>query len=88
MQINSRQEDLMKVFDRTWKANHNDDIKNAKEDEKKFIDKLFNVKPSIEENNTLKPLTPEEKLNNLQKNINSMNKVNNQSKINNIKGKF
>ena len=26
MQINNRQEDLTKVFDRTWKANHNDDV--------------------------------------------------------------
>ena len=31
MQINNRNEDLMKVFDRTWKANHNNDVKEARE---------------------------------------------------------
>lgn len=88
MQINNRQEDLTKVFDRTWKANHNDDVKRARKEEKKFIDRLFNVKPSIEKMTKSKILTPEEQVNNLQKNISDMNKINNQARINNIKGKF
>ena len=29
--INNRQEDLSKVFDRTWKANHNDVAKRGRE---------------------------------------------------------
>ena len=88
MQINNMQEDLTKVFDRTWKANHNDDIIQAREKEKNFIDKLFNVKKPLEKRNNQRPLTPNEQVNNLQKNMNGMNNFNNQNRINNIKGKF
>jgi len=88
MQINSRKEDLTKVFDRTWKANHNDDVKKAREKEKKFMDKLFNVKTSIEQKDTPKPMTPNQQVDNLQKNISGMNNFNNQTKLNNIRGKF
>ncbi len=88
MQINNRMEDLTKVFDRTWKANHNDDVKKAREKEKNFIDRLFNVKNSKDNNNNMKPLTPNEQVGNLQRNINGMNSFNNQTKLNNIRGKF
>ena len=37
-------EDLTRVFDRTWKANHNNDVKEARTKEKKFWNKMFNVK--------------------------------------------
>ncbi len=87
MQINNRNEDLTKVFDRTWKANHNDDVVKAKEKEKKFIDKLFNVKKE-EKTNLVKPLTPNQQVDNLQRNMNGMNSFNNQTKLNNIRGKF
>ena len=88
MQINDRLEDLTKVFDRTWKANHNDDVKKARKKEKKFIDRLFNIKPLKEEENYKKPLSPNEQVNNLQKNINGMNSFNTQTRLNNLKGKF
>ena len=32
----NRNEDLTKVFDRTWKANHNNDVKEARAKEKSF----------------------------------------------------
>ncbi len=88
MQINNRHEDLTKVFDRTWKANHNDDVKQAKEKEKNFIDKLFNIKNPLEKGNNQRPLTPNGQVSNLQKNMNGMNNYNNQNRINNFKGKF
>ena len=88
MQIYNRNEDLSKVFDRTWKANHNDDVKKAREKEKKFIDKLFNVKPSMETGNSQRVLTPGEQASNIQKNINSMNNFNNQNRLNILKGKL
>lgn len=88
MQINNRQEDLMKVFDRTWKVNHSDAIKKATEGEKKFIDRMFNVKSKDEKSNIHKPLTQKEQLSELQKNMNGMNDFNNQIKLNNIRGKF
>lgn len=47
----NRQEDLIKVFDKRWKANHNDDVKNAKEKEKKFMNKMFNNKMPNMSNN-------------------------------------
>ena len=34
-----RNEDLTKVFDRTWKANHNNDVKEARSREKQFWNK-------------------------------------------------
>lgn len=88
MQIHNRQEDLMTVFDRTWKANHNDDIKKAKEREKKFIDRMFNVKPKRKKRNTPKPLTQKEQLEQLQKNMAGMNDFNNQTRLNGLRGKF
>ena len=39
-----RNEDLTKVFDRTWKANHNNDVKEVRSREKKFWNKMLNVK--------------------------------------------
>lgn len=88
MQIYNRNEDLSKVFDRTWKANHNDDVKRAREKEKKFIDKLFNVKPIMENNSNQRILTPGEQAANLQKNINGMNDFNKNNRLNMLKGKF
>ena len=88
MQINNRQEDLTKVFDRTWKANHNDDVKQARKREKNFIDKLFNIKKPLDEKSNQRLFTPNKQVSNLQKNMNSMNNFNNQNRINTIKGKF
>ena len=87
MQINDRKEDLTKVFDRTWKANHNDDVKIAREREKDFMNRMFNVKPSLEKSNNLRPLTPSEQVDNLQKNMDGMNNFNNQNRLNAIRGR-
>lgn len=64
--MNNRQEDLTKVFDRTWTANHNDVAKREREREKAFVDKMFNVKNKKEE---VKFETPGMKAQNLQKNM-------------------
>ena len=85
MNNNDRLEDLTKVFDRTWKANHSDDVKNAREKEKKFMDRMFNVKRNSMDN---KNLTPEDRVNNLNNNMNNMRNFNNQNMMNNIRGKF
>ena len=89
MQINNRQEDLSKVFDRQWKANHNDDIKNIKEKERSFMNKMFNVKETPSNNNIgFKPLTQAEQLQRRQNNMNSMNNYHNNTKLNNFKGRM
>ena len=88
MQINNRQEDLTKVFDRNWKANHNDDVKKARAREKEFIDKLFDVKPSVQKESKPKVITPNEQVNNLQKSMDGMNNFVKQTKLNTIRGKF
>ena len=89
MQINNRQEDLTKVFDRTWKANHNNDVKEARAREKEFMNKMFNVKATPTNNNMgFKPLTHEQQLQRRQNSMTSMNNFNNSTKINNIKGKL
>lgn len=79
--INNRQEDLTKVFDRTWKANHNDVAKRGKEKEKKFINKMFGTNRSV---NEVKPLTPAQRAQSLQNNINSAFNGQRSAKINNI----
>ena len=89
MQINKRQEDLSKVFDRTWKANHSDDIKKEKARKKSFIDKMFDIKDIQEENDSkLRPLSESEKLKNRQDNMNGIKELNDRAKLNDIKGKF
>ena len=37
----NRQEDLTKVFDKTWQANHNDVAKKGREKEKEFMSRMF-----------------------------------------------
>ena len=83
--INNRQEELKKVFDRTWNANHNDVAKRGIERERKFVDKMFGVN-KIE--NKLKPSTPEESAQMLQKNINNAFNGQRTDKINNIVKKW
>lgn len=81
-----RNEDLTKVFDRTWKANHNNDVQVARTKEKKFWNKMFNVKET--ESSKRGVITPNEQVGNLQKNINSANDFQNRNRINNIVKKW
>lgn len=78
---NNGQEDLRYVFDRTWNANHNDVAKRGREREKRFIDKMFGVNRN--ENKT-KPLTPGQRAQTLQNNINNTFDGQRIAKINNI----
>lgn len=81
----NREEDLTKVFDRRWKANHDNGVKEAVEREKKFINKMFNVKEEKKDNTYI---TPDMRASNLNKQINGANSFQKQNRINNIKGKF
>lgn len=78
----NRQEDLTKVFDRTWKANHNDVAKRGREREKQFMNKMFNVKSNETPQNKI--LTPGDRATNLQNNINSAANFQRQTTVNNI----
>lgn len=81
----NRQEDLSKVFDRTWAANHNDVAKRGRERERKFMNKMFGRKDTIEpSNNSNNYLTPGMRADNLQKNINGMGNFERQNRVNNI----
>ena len=82
--INKRVEDLSKVFDRTWKANHNDVAKRAKEQEKHFMDKMFNTKKINNSGN----ITPGDRVNNLNNNMNSVFHGQRQNNLNNIVKKW
>ena len=82
-----RNEDLTKVFDRTWKANHNNDVKEARSREKKFWNKMLNVKDNGNAN-TGKIVTPNMQVNNLQKNINDAANFQKRNNINNIVKKW
>ena len=79
--FNNRQEDLTKVFDRTWKANHNNDVKIAREKERKFMDRMFNVK---RKEISTKPLTPNQRVETLQGNMNNAFNAQRGNNINNI----
>lgn len=83
--INNRQEDLSKVFDRTWKANHNDVAKRGREQEKKFMDKMFNANMK---QNINKPLTPSQKAENLHNNMSNAFNGQRQANLNNIVKKW
>lgn len=79
-----RLEDLTTVFDKRWKANHNDDVKVAREKEKQFMNKMYGNKNSINTNYN----TPEAKLNNLNNNINAARSGQMQNNLNNIMKKW
>lgn len=66
--------DLVEVFDDRWKANHNDDVKKAKEREITFINKMFNVKT----NQTPSHNSSQDNLTRLNKNIQDANNWNRQ----------
>lgn len=87
MQFRERQEDLSKVFDRTWIANHNDDIKNAKEKERKFMNRMFNI-PNNDTNKRSNVVTPQMKLDNLQSNIKGASDIQRTAKVNGILNKW
>lgn len=82
-----RNEDLTKVFDRTWKANHNNDVKEARSREKQFWNKMLNVKDNSNAN-TGKIVTPNMQVNNLQKNINDAANFQKRNNINSIVKKW
>lgn len=82
----NRQEDLTKVFDRTWNANHNDVAKRGREREKTFMNKMFNIKSK--EVTQTRVITPGERANNLQNNINSTASFQKKTQINNILKKW
>lgn len=82
----NRQEDLSKVFDRTWTANHNDVAKRGREKEKAFINKMFGGSSSnVVRNNVV---TPGMKAETLQRRIDSVNNIERQNKVNNILKKW
>ncbi len=90
MNINNRQEDLMKVFDHTWQANHNNGVKESLEKERKFINRMFNVNTDNNSNNRAPAnnFTPSSQLNNLQKNMEGASKFQQQAKVNSILNKW
>ena len=84
--FNGRQEDLSKVFDRTWKANHNDVAKRGREREKNFMNKMFSSNRTQEQ--TSRALTPGQRAENLHNNINSAFNGQRHANLNNIVKKW
>ena len=82
----NRQDDVMKVFDKRWNANHSDDVKKAKEREKSFINKMFNVKGDNKESNNI--ITPDRSASSLKTIVNGAVDFQKQNNLRNIKGKF
>ena len=81
----NRQEDLMKVVDRTWSANHDNGVKKAREREKKFIAKMFNAEEKKHDRNKM---TPEKQANKLREEINNVTSFQRQKQISNIVKKW
>ncbi len=82
-----RQEDLTKIFDRTWKANHNDVAKKGRENERKFMNKMFNTHLGEEDNKT-RIITSSDRVNRLNKEMEGANYLQRQSKMNGIMKKW
>lgn len=82
--INRRQEDLSVVFDKTWKANHNDVAKRGREREKSFMNKMFGVKSNGGNGN----LTPGHRAETLHNNMNNAFMGQRQNNLNNIVKKW
>lgn len=80
----NRQEDLTKVFDKTWQANHNDVAKRGRE--KEFMSRMF--KTSNRPLNKVEKVTPDMQAKQLQNNINNASAFNRQVKVNNIVSKW
>lgn len=78
MNIQNRNKDLTQIFDARWKANHNyEAVRQAKEKDKRFIDKMFNNK--IEEK-------PNQNINYMQERLKRLN--DNMSALRNNRNKF
>lgn len=82
----NRQEDLTKVFDKTWQANHNDVAKRGHQKEKEFMSRMF--KTSNRPLNKVEKVTPDMQAKQLQSNINNASAFNRQVKVNNIVSKW
>ena len=78
--FNSRQEDLSKVFDRTWKANHNDVAKRGREREKQMMKRLYS--------NDSSKNTVNESVSELQNRMNNAFNANRSVNMNNIVKKW
>lgn len=82
--INGRQEDLSKVFDRTWRANHNYVAKRGREREKAFMNKMFGINNSTGN----KTLTPGQRVETLHNNMNNAFMGQRQNNLNNVVKKW
>ena len=80
--INGRQEDLSRVFDKTWRANHNDVAKRGREKEKAFMNKMFNINNGGVTNN--RNLTPGQRAESLHYKMNNAFQGQRQNGLNNI----
>jgi len=75
--------DLTKVFDDRWKANHNDDVKINKDNNKRFNDRLFDVK---DEDGEIKG-NLQRNFDRLNKNLETSKKLQIENRIRNLRGK-
>lgn len=80
----NRQEDLSKVFDRTWNSNHNDVAKRGREREAKFINKMFQTNSFQRKEIEIKKVTPSMKAEALQNRINTASNIEKKNKLNGI----
>lgn len=80
----NRQEDLSKVFDRTWNANHNDVAKRSREREAKFINKMFQTNNFQRKEIEIKKVTPGMRAEALQNRINTASNIEKKNKLNGI----
>ena len=71
----NRQEDLSKVFDRTWNANHNDVAKRGREREVKFMNKMFQTNNFQRKEIEIQKVTPGMRAEALQNRINTASNI-------------
>ncbi len=83
-----RKQDLTEVFDQTWKANHNSDVKLARGREKQFVNKMFNVNQSESMVRKDNYQTPAERAKNLHDKMNQTIRTSKQIDVKNFMNKY
>ena len=76
-----RVDDLSVVFDKTWKANHNDTAKKGREREREFMNKMFDNKNRVVSDGS-------NSLDSLDKKISDVSYLQRQNRINEIMKKW
>lgn len=90
MEFQKRVNDVEKVFDKCWQANHNrENVKQYSEDRKKHFQKMYNIKDKEEhKKEVLEFHSVNGRVKRLEDNMNAANAANKLDKMNSFRNNF